>query len=51
MCVGLKQGNVRQEAWRQKGWDVRKETQGGKIDYEQQERDSSTKKETENVKE
>lgn len=31
----LKQGNVRQEAWRQRGRIVRKELQRRKIDYKQ----------------
>lgn len=47
----LKQGNVRQEAWRQRGRIVRKELQRREIDYEQQGRDSGVKKEAENVKE
>ncbi len=46
----LKQGNVRQEAWRQRGRIVRKELQRREIDYEQQGRDSSIEKEAENVK-
>lgn len=46
----LKQGNVRQEAWRQRGRIVTEELQRGEIDYEQQETHSSREKETENVK-
>lgn len=47
----LKQGNVRQEAGRQRGRIVRKELQRREIDCEQQGRDSSVEKEAENVKE
>lgn len=47
----LKQVNVRQEAWRQRGRVVRKELQRRGNDYEQQERDPSTEKEMSRRKE
>ncbi len=47
----LKQVNVRQEVWRQRGGFLRKELQRGEIDCEQQETESSTEKERANVKE
>lgn len=40
----LKQGNARQEAWRQRGRVVRKEPQRKEIDYEQRERDIARNK-------
>lgn len=46
----LKQGNVRQEAWRQRGRIVRKEVQRREIDYERQKRDSEKETKCQGVK-